>query len=181
LLAVLVIAGFQGSTGPDLPAADDSFARAFIDTLHTGLPSEAARSLSPRLARVTGIEDSLAHAALQLPLGAIDSTALVEATLLNSPFSGDGAQWRRVIYDVRTSGGYARVRLVVADELGHHFIDGFGVQRFQLAAQTAAVPNAPPRTANESRSHTASFVSAALLVLLAIAAMFVLRKPIVTR
>lgn len=171
---VLSIVAFQGAP---FPAEDDSFARAFIDTLHTGLPREAVRSLSPRLARVSGIEDSLARTARRLPIGAIDSTAFVSAAFVTPPF-GDGATWRSVVYDVHTPGGYARVHLLLADELGHHFIDGFAVQR---GPNVIAQPAATPSPANGPRSHTGSLVFASFLVVLAIGAMLVLRKPIVTR
>jgi hypothetical protein len=167
-VALIAIASCQESP---VPSEDDSFARAFIDTLHTGSARDAMRSLSPRLARVPGIEDSLSHEALRLPAGKIDTAALIEARTFGPPVQGR-ATWRGFTYRVHSPGGYALVRLIVADELGHHFIDGTGVR----TVPDSMVANG--RIARNSSSRAVALAWAAVIAALAVGAIGFLRTPI---
>jgi hypothetical protein len=135
------------TSGGLAPPEAERFGRTFIDTLQAGSIAAATEMLSPRLAAIPGIADSLRRVAERFPVGPRDSVALLGADAF---ISFTGKPTRRVLrYQVHTMGGWAAVAiLVLEDPTGRH-VDRINVQsiahpfpeppRFPAVAEQAAI------------------------------------------
>src|SRR5262249_29441552 len=104
-----------------VPLGHDELARSTIAAVRAQRFDEVHATIAPRLAELPGLDDSLRKAGTFLPAGDIDSLVLVGANILRM----SAVTRSRLTYELHTARGWGAVDVVVAEELGRRYIEGF--------------------------------------------------------
>ena len=124
VLGIALVACNGGGT-PDwhrfVRAEDEDFARAYFDSVRFERIDYAVGELSPVLAGMTGVRDSLLALARYLPQGPLDSVHLIGASRFRSP-STDRSE---LAYEYHSARGWGVASIMVLNEEGRRSINGF--------------------------------------------------------
>lgn len=122
LLLVYALAGCSGESMLNriVRPKDDSYARAFFDSVRLGRIEYATQRLSPTLWQLPGVRDSLTLLATHLPHAALDSMHLVGA----SRFANAAVDRTTLTYEYHSARGWGWAAIDVLNERDIHYIDG---------------------------------------------------------
>lgn len=113
-----------GGDTPDwhrfVPAETEEFGRAYFDSVRFERIDYAVSKLSPALAQVPGVRDSLVSLAAHLPHGPLDSVHLIGA----SRFRSSSMDRSELSYEYHSANGWGAADIVILSESGLHFIHG---------------------------------------------------------
>lgn len=104
---------------------DAEFARAYFDSVRFERIDYAVSELSPLLAGMPGVRDSLILLASHLPHGPLDSVHLVGV----NRFRSSSTDRSELSYEYHSSNGWGAASVVVLHEDGRRAIHGFHVER----------------------------------------------------
>lgn len=119
----IALAACGGGT-PDwhrfVPAETEEFGRAYFDSVRFERIDYAVSKLSPALAQVPGVRDSLVLLAAHLPHGPLDSVHLIGA----NRFTSSALDRSELSYEYHSAKGWGVAGIVILSESGLHFIHG---------------------------------------------------------
>jgi hypothetical protein len=103
-----------------VPAETEEFGRAYFDSVRFQRIDYAVSKLSPALAQVPGVRDSLVSLAALLPHGPLDSVHLIGA----NRFRSSSIDRSELSYEYHSASGWGVAGIVILSESGLHFIHG---------------------------------------------------------
>jgi hypothetical protein len=112
---------------------DDAFARAYFDSVRAARVDFALSVLSPRVALLPGVRDSVVVLSTHLPGGPIDSMHLIGA----NRFTTSSDERTNLVYEYHSAAGWGAVTMTVASELGIRYIDGIRANNLKRSFEDA--------------------------------------------
>lgn len=103
---------------------DEDFARAYLDSVRFERIDYAVSELSPVLAGMPNVRDSVISLSRQMPHGALDSVHLIGV----SRFRTSSVDRSELTYEYHSPGGWGAASVGVRNENGQRFIDDFHAQ-----------------------------------------------------
>lgn len=138
VLGVALVACNRAST-PDLHrfvrAEDEDFARAYVDSVRLERIDYAMSELSPVLAGMPNVRDSLIWLSRRMPHGVLDSVHLIGAYR----FRNSSMDRSELTYEYHSAGGWGVASVGVLNEDGRRWVDDF---HSQALARTLEAVNA---------------------------------------
>jgi hypothetical protein len=99
---------------------DEEFARAYFDSVRFERIDYAVSELSPVLAQMSGVRDSVVSLARQLPHGPLDSVHLIGV----NRFTSSSTDRSELSYEYHSANGWGATSIVVLNEEGRRVIHG---------------------------------------------------------